>query len=245
VAVAAGAGLAVAGVGATVYYWPFLKYVVGTFLYARLPRDRILDHRGRGMVYDMVRAEPGVSTHRLAESVDFGWSTLMYHLRVLERTEKIVSVRDGRYKRFFDRESGKFANGRKFVVAVLKNEATYAIAQHILARPGITQKELSGLLDLAPSSIHWHVERLASADLLEKRRDGHNIRYYPGPAWSEVSPQDLQASTVSAADAAALLDNPFAPPLGASAATGLTGAAAAANRSGPVPPPAGPDGLLR
>lgn len=242
--VAGGAGLAAVGVAAAVYYWPFLKYVAGTFLYARLPRDKILDHRGRGMVYDMVRAEPGVSTHRLAESVEFGWSTLMYHLRVLERTEKIVSVRDGRYKRFFDRESGKFANGRKFVVAVLKNEATYSIAQHILARPGITQKELSGLLGLAPSSIHWHVERLASAGLLEKRRDGHNIRYYPGSAWSDVSPQDLQGPAAPANDAAVFLDNPFAPALVANPATGVA-AAPAGGPAGPVPPTSGRDTLLR
>lgn len=191
---ATGAGATAIGVALAIYYWPVLKFVVSApfiGLYARLPRDRILDHKGRELVYETVRNEPGISTHRLADVVGFGWSTLAYHLRVLERNQVIVSVRDGRYKRFFDRESGKYANGRKRVVAVLKNETTLTIGRHILQSPGITQKDLGERAGLSPSSVHWHVTRLTDAGLLEKVRDGHNVRYHPGGAWGQVPAEDV------------------------------------------------------
>jgi len=191
--VAAG-GAAAAGLFAFLYYWPALKYAATTLLmplYARLPRDRVLEHKGRELVYDRIRQEPGISAHRLADTVDFGWSTLAYHLRVLEKTELVVSVRDGRYRRFFDRESGRYANGRKHLVAVLKNDQTLAIARAVMDAPGVTQKALAERFALSPSSVHWHVERLEAAGLLLRARDGHNVRYSPGAAWSEVDLADL------------------------------------------------------
>lgn len=203
VLVAAGSGAAVAavGLGAGLYYWPLLKWSLsGLFapLYARLPKDRILEHKGRELVYERIRTEPGISTNKLARDFPFGWSTLTYHLRVLERNEAIVSVRDGRYKRFFDRESGKYANGRKFVVAVLKNDASLALGRHVLGHAGITQKELGEAFGLAPSSVHWHMERLEEAKLVDKRRAGHNVRYHPGRAWDEVHPEDLGLQSFNA-----------------------------------------------
>lgn len=188
-AVAGAAGVAALGVVAAAYHWPALRYagaVLVAPLYARLRRDEVLDHAGRSLVYDRIRADPGVSADRLAASVDFGWSTLAYHLRVLERTDLVVSVREGRHRRFFDREDGRFANGRKLAVAVLKNEHTLAVGRAILDGPGVTQKALSERFHLSPSSVHWHVERLRNVGLLEKKRDGHHVRYFPGPAWSGV-----------------------------------------------------------
>lgn len=194
-AVAAGAGVtAVAAAAAAAYYWPLLKWALSSLLaplYARVPKERVLDHKGREFVYELVRQEPGVSTNRLAREVPFGWSTLTYHLRVLERNEAIVSLRDGRYRRFFDRESGRFANGRKWVVAALRNPLTLTLARCVLTQPGLTQKELGERQRLAPSTIHWHMERLLDARLVDKRRDGHNVRYLPGPAWKEVQPGDV------------------------------------------------------
>lgn len=198
VALAAGGGAALGlSVLAAAYYWPLLKYAATGLwapLYARVPRDHILDHKGRDQVYERVRSEPGISTNKLAEGFPFGWSTLTYHLRVLERNGAIVSLRDGRHRRFFDRQSGKFSNGRKYIVAALKNEATLAIARKILASPGITQKELSECFDLAPSSVYWHSRRLTNAGLLEKRRDAHHVRYFPGKAWNEVHPEEVGIS---------------------------------------------------
>lgn len=162
----------------------------GLPLYARIQREHILDHRARDVVYERIRQEPGVSTHELARLVDFGWSTLTYHLRVLERAQKVIGLRDGRYKRFFDRESGRYANGRKLVVATLRHPGTRAVGRLIRGEPGLCQKEVGARLGLAPSSVHWHIARLVRARLVDPTRDGHHVRYRPGSAWADVAGDD-------------------------------------------------------
>ncbi|MBI2077582.1 MAG: winged helix-turn-helix transcriptional regulator [Euryarchaeota archaeon] len=194
-AVAGGAAAGLGLVALAVYYWPTLKYALSAALlplYARVPKEQTLDHKGRELLYDLVKNEPGISTNQLAKEVPFGWSTLTYHLRVLERNEAIVSVRDGRYKRFFDRASGRFSNGRKYILAVLKNDATLGIARFIKEKPGSSQKEVAGTFQLSPSSVHWHVERLNEVGLVEKIREAHNVKYFPGEAWGHVTLEDLK-----------------------------------------------------
>ncbi len=205
-AVGVGAVATAGAAAAVVWYWPLIKFAVSGFfagLYARVPKDKVLEHDGRERVYELIKNEPGVATNNLADKVEFGWSTLTYHLRVLERTEMIVSVRDGRHKRFFDRTSGRYANGRKHLVSVLKNESTRDIATYILREPGTTQKEVGEAFGLAPSSVHWHVERLTEAELVTKLRDKHRVRYHPGPGWESIDPNDvgLEEDLVASADA--------------------------------------------
>lgn len=212
VALATGGALATVGLAAAVaYFWPLLKYGASLTLfplYARVPKEQTLQHKGRELLYDLIRNEPGISTNKLAKDVPFGWSTLTYHLRVLERNEAIVSVRDGRYKRFFDRQSGRFANGRKYVLAVLKNDATYGIAQFIRQKPGSSQKEVAGSFKLSPSSVHWHVERLSEVGLVSKMREAHNVKYFPGEGWDHVTIEDLKTLEPKPV--------PVAPPMGGS-----------------------------
>jgi DNA-binding transcriptional ArsR family regulator len=195
-AVAGGAAAGLGILGLLVYFWPSVKYGASLVLfplYARVPKENTLDHKGRELLYDLIKTEPGVSTNKLAKEVPFGWSTLTYHLRVLERNEAIVSVRDGRYKRFFDRQSGRFANGRKYILAVLKNDATFDIARFIRQKPGSSQKEVATHFQLSPSSVHWHVERLSEVGLVNKAREAHNVKYNPGEAWDHVTIEDLKA----------------------------------------------------
>lgn len=193
------AGGAAAGLGviaALVYFWPAIKYGASLALfplYARVRKEETLEHKGRELLYELIKNEPGVSTNQLAKDVPFGWSTLTYHLRVLERNEAIVSVRDGRYKRFFDRTSGRYSNGRKFVLAVLKNDATFDIARFIREKPGSSQKEVAGSFQLSPSSVHWHVERLSEVGLVQKTREAHNVKYFPGEGWEHITVEDLKA----------------------------------------------------
>jgi predicted transcriptional regulator len=151
----------------------------------------VLDHPTRAAIYDAVRAEPGVSPHDLVDRIGAGWSTVMYHLTVLERNELIIASRDGRYRRYFDRTSGRYANGRKQVVSVLKNETTAAIAAFIRDNPGLVQRRLAEHFGLAPSSVHWHVKRLVDAGLLVKEKQARMIALLPGPAWADLDPSDL------------------------------------------------------
>lgn len=166
-------------------------------LFSRVAKGDVLDHELRSQIYEAVKAEPGVSPHDLVARQQVGWSTVVYHLNVLERNELIIAIRDGRYRRYFDRSSGRFANGRKQVVAALKNETTAAIAQHIREQPGAVQRRIAEQFGLAASSVHWHIKRLVEADLVTKERRAQTVALLPGPAWEKLDASDLDAVLVS------------------------------------------------
>ncbi|HLF15920.1 MAG TPA: winged helix-turn-helix transcriptional regulator, partial [Candidatus Thermoplasmatota archaeon] len=160
--------------------------------YARVHGSEVLEHAGRSHVYDMVKANPGVSFMELARSLSLGESTLTYHLRVLERNGFVSAVKDGRYLRYFDRASGLYAQDRKLLVAALRNRATAAIAQEILRTPGIAQHELAERFHVAPSTVNWHIRRLAELGLVDLRRDHPHTRYFVGESWATL-PAEEQA----------------------------------------------------
>ncbi len=165
--------------------------------YARVQGPAVLQHPGRSQVYDLVKGSPGVHFMDLADQVPFGWSTLNYHLRVLEKNEIIFRIKDGRYARFFDRQSGTYANGRKELVAALKNDTTAAIAKHIVRHPGIAQCDIAEKFGIAASTVSWHIRRLHGAGLVDKQRDRHYTRYYMGESWAKLPESELRRLGVS------------------------------------------------
>lgn len=178
--------------------------------YARVSGNEVLEHPGRQEVYERVKAAPGINFVQLCDQVAFGASTLTYHLRVLERNEYITSVKDGRYLRFFDRESGTYAGAKKVAVSALRNPTSAAMARHIRDNPGVNQRDLALAFAVTASTVNWHMTRLSAAGLVDKRRDAHFTRYYLAQGgWSQL-PASEMARLETALPAPAMLVAPVA-----------------------------------
>lgn len=160
----------------------------GLLLFSRVSRSKALDHGARSEIYELVKSNPGISSHEVVERLGLGWSTVTYHMSVLERTELVVAHKEGRHRRYFDRTSGLFANGRKKVVSVLKNETSARIAEAVRERPGLVQRRIAEEFDLAPSSVNWHIKRLVASGLVVKERAARAMALRPGPAWEKLEP---------------------------------------------------------
>lgn len=154
--------------------------------YARVQGPAILEHPVRREIYERVKAHPGITLVQLAEDARLGSSTLTHHLRHLERNAFVTLLRDGRYVRVFDRQSGAFAGERKHAAAALANPVTAAMARVIEAQPGIGQSELAMRFQVTASTVAWHMQRLETARLVTKERGGQRTRYYLGDAWQSV-----------------------------------------------------------
>ncbi len=155
-------------------------------LFSRLESGKVLSHPLRGQLYTTVRQRPGVSPQELVIAHEAGWSTVVYHLRVLEQHGLVTGVRDGRHRRFFDCTSGRWANGRKTVLATMLNPTTAKVACLVQDEPGVAQRSLAERLELAPSSVNWHVRRLVKVGLLERERTAQGIALQPGEAWAAL-----------------------------------------------------------
>jgi predicted transcriptional regulator len=120
---------------------------------------------------------PGISASELGRRTHCGWGTLVYHLSVLEREDMVWSAREGRHRRYFAQGGINYSD--RDAVGLLRNPASRRLADAVQRAPGIIQKDLSREVQLTPSTVAWHVDRLVAAGLVEKRAEGRQVRYFP------------------------------------------------------------------
>jgi predicted transcriptional regulator len=150
-------------------------------LYTKLNKEEILDHYTRGKIHGYIMANPGDHYNSIKKALDISNGSFAYHLHVLEREGVIKSRRDGIYKRFYPSEMRLSSNGSQL------KEIQRLIIERINESPGMSQTDIASSLGVASSTIHYHVQGLISADLVEARRMGRSVRYFPNDGINEVS----------------------------------------------------------
>jgi DNA-binding transcriptional ArsR family regulator len=195
-----GAALALGAVAALGFAWPLAARALGAF-YARIPPSEVLGHEVRRRLFELVQREPGLSLSDLSGRSGLSWGNTVHHLAVLKRSGLVVSMRHGRYRRWF--VAGGTEQERRPQVAALRNVVTARIARLVLDRPGLSQKQLADALGMTPQATHWHLARLAQAGLVERVRDGREVRHFvraaPPPLAAPHQAQPAPAPTVPAA----------------------------------------------
>jgi predicted transcriptional regulator len=149
-------------------------------LIARVEEGRALDGVRRDIV-EYVKHNPGEHFAGIMHEFDMSPSSTTYHLKVLEETEQLVSHRDNKYKRYYlagntlsvDVQDKNY----KELMAVLKNTTTRKIVWYLLDHQGANQKEVSEYLELHPSTVNWHANRLFNAQIIDKSKNGKEISY--------------------------------------------------------------------
>lgn len=156
------------------------KYAFATMiipLYHRVGRDEMLDNEIRGMVYGYIVANPGVNYTGIKDALNMPNGTLAYHLKVLQRTGLVVSIRDGPYRLFYTKAM-KPINGTKRT----PNRTQLKIVDLIEEHPGQTQKDLAKALGLTQAAISYNLKTLEKEGVV-KSIGRKNIKYIlaPGP----------------------------------------------------------------
>ncbi|WP_049981641.1 winged helix-turn-helix transcriptional regulator [Halolamina rubra] len=121
-------------------------------------RERLLAH---------VREHPGRHASALGRELDLATGQLQYHLRRLRRAGRVVA--DDRYGRTHYFPPG-YDDCERERIALARRETARAVLVALLSgeRPAA---ELADDLDVARSTLSYHVDRLREADLVDERRD--------------------------------------------------------------------------
>lgn len=159
-------------------------------LLSRIAHSDIYNNDARRTIHELVVAEPGQCLNELVGRTGYSRNAVSYHLFVLEKEEEIISVKDGKYRRYFTR-NGKYVNGAKNVVAALRNATTLRLARVVIERPGAIQRDLCVELGATPSATCWHAKRLLDLGVIRKERVANTVKYYPGEALSKYDLSDM------------------------------------------------------
>lgn len=144
-----------------------LAFLVG---YSRADDSDPLDNDVRAEMYHEIRQMPGVYVQELADRTGFARSTVRYHLRVLARERLVTREKVHGRVRYFPIG----ADERK-LSAALSNEATSTVLFAVEQLEPVTVSGVADEVDRAPSTVSYHLSRLAEDGLVDRVRNGDSV----------------------------------------------------------------------
>lgn len=132
-----------------------------------------LDNEVRAEIHDAVEEESVIRLTRLAADLDVGTSTVRYHVRILDDA-RMVDVETIWGKRWLSVPTVERTD--VLLAAALDDEALASVFEVLSDRDPASVSELAAVLDRAPSTVSYHLQRLANAGLVERERDGSSVR---------------------------------------------------------------------
>jgi predicted transcriptional regulator len=130
------------------------------------------------MVYNHIKAHPGVSFLTIKKVFNLTDSTLRYHLKYLEGENEIKSIFNGGKKCYY------LLQNNIYEILVKSEPKTYRlnhpqkrIMDTIKRNPGITQRELILKTKLKRSAIIYNLQNLLEFGIVQCSRKGRNSCY--------------------------------------------------------------------
>lgn len=127
------------------------------------------DHRRR--LERAIASDPGIHFNGLVRGLDLASGQVQFHLRRLLGDGAIVQTRLYGRTHYYPPEFGEFERG---ALAMLRRETARDILLVLLDAGVARPASVAETLDIARSTLEWHVDRLVEQGLVTKRRDETN-----------------------------------------------------------------------
>ncbi|MCG2827206.1 MAG: winged helix-turn-helix transcriptional regulator, partial [Thermoplasmatales archaeon] len=140
-------------------------------LYTRIKKNHVLDHFTRGRIYGYVEANPGANYNMIRDALAVNNGSLAYHLRMLEKTEYVISRKAGKCRYFYPSSANI---SRKNGLSNLQNN----ILEKIAETPGATQKVVADGTGVSQQVISYNVKKMMKDGVLKIRTNGRESYLY-------------------------------------------------------------------
>ncbi len=138
--------------------------------------DKVLQLDARRRLFEAIKEFPGIHMRELQRKTGMALGTLRYQIRFLEKHGLIVERKEGRLLTYYPAKGGADVDARdKKYLSILRQELPRLIVLHLMMHPHSTHGEMKGHFNVSPSTLSYHLKRLAQARIIEKDENG---RYY-------------------------------------------------------------------
>jgi len=138
-------------------------------------KNDILDNQIRYEIFHSILKNPGLHFNELSRKLKIPKSTLLYHINFLMKKNLINYRNDGKFKRFYI--IGKVGTKDKKLLGFLRKEVPLKIIVNLLFPGRCSESELSKDLNLAYSTVGFHINNLLNSDVIRPldRKNGKSI----------------------------------------------------------------------
>lgn len=127
----------------------------------------------REAIHERVHARPGVHFNALVRSLDLAPGQVQYHLHRLLDGGYLARTQLYGQTHYFPPEFDEWERG---VLALFRRETSRGILLYLLEHAPATPGTVADELDIARSTLEWHLEHLIEQDVVEKRyNDGNRV----------------------------------------------------------------------
>ena len=130
-----------------------------------MSNGNILILETRREIYNFILRYPGIHLREISRRLTIPFSTLMYHLRFLEKRELIKEKTEGRYNRYYITE--KIGRREKEILSTLRKDTPRTIILYLLVHIYSSQIDISGSLKKHPTTIEFHLKKLLDLNIIE------------------------------------------------------------------------------
>lgn len=130
----------------------------------------------RRRIYEYILATPGAHLRKIHRAVELPFGQVLYHLNYLEKYELIVVKKDGKFNRYFIRNM--LGRREKDVISVLRHNVPRRVAILLLFKPRLTHKEMLGYVDVSPSTLSFHLQKMLLAEVVGRETRGRESLYW-------------------------------------------------------------------
>lgn len=120
----------------------------------------------RELIYTAIHRRPGIHFSGLVRRLDVAPGQVQYHIRRLQEAKRIASDSCFGRTHYFP---PAFNTVDRRAIALLRRETTRSIVALLLEREETHPEHLVESLDIARSTVEYHLGRLEQAGLVEKR----------------------------------------------------------------------------
>lgn len=119
----------------------------------------------RSRIRDLVGSEPGVHFNEVTRQLDIATGQTQYHLRKLVRSGRLEKESVAGRTHYYP---PTFSTWERQTIALLRRETTREIVLFLLRKEPVVPTEIAEQLDLARSTVEWHLSRLVEHDIVRK-----------------------------------------------------------------------------
>jgi predicted transcriptional regulator len=136
--------------------------------------DEILELETRRKIYELISKNQGLHLSKIAELLKMNISLVKYHLQFLEKNEIVYSDRESSFTRYYIK--GSIGTVDKKMLSVLRQEIPLKIVL-LLLNNNLKHKDILKIIDIAPSTLSYHIKKLAKHGIISITTYGEERGY--------------------------------------------------------------------
>jgi predicted transcriptional regulator len=184
----------VSGVAVLATLYVFLRFLaIGAVSRAR---SRLDGNENRNRVYRYIAENPGLTLYDISRDLGMNVGTVRYHLMILGLNHRIVVCKAfGKFARYF-KNSGTHSPDDQLLYSALRRQGIRGILGLLVERPGLSNREIAGMLQMRESAASRYMKELTSTGLVERRHKAEGrYAYYINEQYGEALALTIKADT--------------------------------------------------